>query len=514
MTAPSENTPKLSRRHTLGVLGAGSAAILGGCGGDDEPDDASAEQIDAPDSGAELPEEDITFRWVDSGDQKAVFFEQYFETYNEAHPNIEVQYDPLPWEEIGQVVPLGIQNDNAHDVFQLPLAVTGAQAVREGWVSPLDDVIPNIKEWKSRFPPGALVEGITMFNGKVYSVPIGSNKRYGTHLLFNVEYMEAAGYDPTSAPLTWDEFRDAAKKITEAGRGQYYGLIIGGGQTNRWADIVGNLAQMAGSGTSPWQGANIDWSTGEFVMTTDQHIAAVELLLAMKEDGTIFPDSVSMNAPEARAAVPQGLAGMILQGPWNIPIWQDESPDFNFQIASQPVPNDGTLVPLSQGPGGGNQYWVFAGSKYKEVAGDMFSYFGSDEGQQAWAEIVGVADPPAFPNAFDNVDLDERSQAAVDLFEEQLRLRPDPLVRNPDAAQVMLQWQTVTPDLGQTIQGIFTGELELTKALQDAEDNYNAQLDRAIEAAQQEGVEIDRDNWVFANWDPNADYTEESYGEL
>ena len=114
----------------------------------------------------------------------------------------------------------------------------------------------------------------------------------------------------------------------------------------------------------------------------------------MKDDGSIFPGSMSMNAPQARAMMPQGAAAMILQGPWNIPIWQAENPDFNFNVSSQPLMEPGLMVPLMVRPGGSNQLYVFADAPEanKQIAGDILHYIGTLEGQRAWAGIVGAAD--------------------------------------------------------------------------------------------------------------------------
>ena len=47
---------------------------------------------------------------------------------------------------------------------------------------------------------------------------------------------------------------------------------------------------------------------------------AVELLLQLKSDGSAFPGVMSMNAPQARALMPQGAAGMIFTlAPPNLP---------------------------------------------------------------------------------------------------------------------------------------------------------------------------------------------------
>nr|MBA2276512.1 extracellular solute-binding protein [Chloroflexia bacterium] len=141
--------------------------------------------ITIPEPVAQLPAENLTFRWIDSGDLKALFFEQYFEAYQQAHPNITVQYDPLPWTEISRIVPLGVQNGDAHDVFQIPPEIPTAQAVAEGWVAPLDDIVPNFAAWKEQFPFGSFVDGVHVFNGKTYTFPITSDRRYSTLLLYN-----------------------------------------------------------------------------------------------------------------------------------------------------------------------------------------------------------------------------------------------------------------------------------------------------------------------------------------
>ena len=520
------NQRGLNRREFLrwSAMGTG-AALLAACApasttepAASEPD-ADASAMNVGDSGAELPSEDVSFRWVDSGDQKAVFWNEYFAAYEQAHPNISVEYDALPWNEIAQVVPLGVRNGTAHDIFQIPLSYTPAQAVSEGWVAPVNDLIPNFEEWKAGFPEGVWTPGITDFDGLTYSVPITSNKRYGSHLLYNVDYMQEAGFDPREAPLSWEQFREAARVITENGAGQYYGFILGGNQVNRWGDIVSAFARMAGASSSDqWNsGYGVDYRTGEFPYTNELYVQAIELLFALRDDGSVFPGSLSINAPEARARMPQGAAGMILQGPWNIPIWQAENPDFNFNVSSQPLLN-GQMTPLMVGPGGSNQLYVYADAPdaHKAVAGDILHYMGTLEGQTAWASVVGAADGPIFPDALEDVELSEVALNALQMFVEQVRVGPSPLVRNPDFTQVTLELQPITPNLAETIQGLYTEQINMSieEALQDLQDRSNAELDRAIEAARADGADVSRDDLVFPNWEPTQDYATADYEAL
>jgi multiple sugar transport system substrate-binding protein len=468
--------------------------------------------ITIPAAQTELPTGDVTFRWLDGGGgTRPNFFIPYFKAYKEAHPNITAHYDNLPWPEVQQVVPLGVQNGNAPDVFALPLNISSAQAVREGWIAPLDDVVPNFEEWKAAFPPNTFLNGVSQFDGKTYTFPTESSKRYNL-LLYNLEYLEQSGYDPVASPLTWDEFRDAARKITERGQGQYFGLILGGQQANEFSNFVSNLGRMAGASAGP---DDIDWRTGEYVYASDEYLAAIELLLAIRDDGSIFPGSVNLNAPQARGQFPQGVAGMMLQGTWNIPQWRSEAPDFEFGVASQPVPNDRQPLPLTYRPGGANHYYLYANSPLGAVAGDMFAYIGSPEGHVPWKILVGPAAPPVFADAVKHVEIDPLAAYAFDLYDQQMRASPLPVVRNQDVALVELEFQPITPNYGETIQGIYSGQLDDPKAaMQDLQERSEAELERAIKAAQDKGAQVSRDDWVFPNWDPTRDYTEEDYADL
>ena len=498
----------LTRRRTLQLTtGMAAASVLGyrHVVAKDEPT-----AIAIPDSGADLPDEDVTFSYFNSGDFKGVFFRQYFDAYHEAHPNITVEYQGISGAESGKIIPLGIQNGNAPDCFQALPNVSGAQMVEEGWVRPLDDIVPGFEEWKQNFPETALVKGVNVFDGKLYSLPYVSGKQYGTLLYYNTEYMERAGFDPASAPLTWEAFRDAAKKITEQGQGSAYGFIIGGEQVGRLDQVVSNLAELAGA-----HGGSMDWLTGEYAYTRDEFIAAIELLLAMQDDGSIFPGSISINAPEARAQFPQGAAGMIMQGTWNIPQWIADAPDFDFGVSSTPIAGPADDAHISYGPGPSIPMWVNAATKYPEIAGDIFHYLGSEDGQRAFATLTNGSDRPMLDSAIASAPLDDRVRTAYDLFDTQMRVHPSPSVRNPNIELVFREQKRLSPNLGETVQGLLAGQLSDPRAaMQDLQDRADAELERAIKVVRDSGADVSRDDWVFPNWDPAVDYTNAMYEEL
>lgn len=468
----------------------------------------------APPSINDIPK-GATLRWIDSGDQKAVFFNKFFEDYA-ADRGVTVNYDPLPWNEIARVIPLGVRNGTAPDVFALPRNTSLADAVAQGWLQPFDDFIPNVEEWKAGFPTGSFLSGINVFDGKTYGLPFTSNKRYSTHLLFNRQYMQDAGYDPEGKPLTQSEFRDAAAKITKAGAGRYFGFILGGAQLGRWAATVRDMGRMAGAsagGDSPLD-ADIDLRTGEYVFDSDQYIAAVELLIAMNADGSFFPGLMNLNAPQARAYVPQGAAGMILQGPWNIPGWEGQHPEFDFGVASGIVPDSGPVgkLTISQAGAVPNTMTMSAGSDNGAMVGEIFQYLGTIEGQVAWGNIVGAGDPPIMPEAIAQADFSERSRFILNHFNDAIRVGPNPIVRNAELAKVIGSFTAPEVNFARTVQGLVSGELTGVAAEMKAlKDRYNAALDAAFEKARSDGATVDRSDLVFANWNPDIDFSEADY---
>lgn len=503
---------RFSRRATIKALGAAGATTLGArlhaVTAQGTPAASPVSGFDFPDTGADLPEGQVTFDWSSFGAENAAA-EKLVTAYQEAHPNITLQFQNLPAGDYNQLLGISIQSGDAPDLFRGPNNLTAAEMVASGWVAPLDDAIPAFERWKAAFPPNSFIEGINVFGGQTYSFPFLGDKRYGNLLYYDVELLQRAGFDPLETPLTWDTFREAARKVTEQGSGNTYGYVIGGQEAARWGLTVGNLAAMAGAA-----GQDFNWMTGEYNYTTDPYLAAIELLRAVQSDGSLFPGSLSLNNQEAQDRLPQGVAAMMNIGAPPIAVYQREFPDFTFNVVSQPLPNGSQPMPIPAEILG--VFWfLYVNSDQLAIGGDLLAYLGSAEGQTAWQIASGGQNPMTFPTANDIEQLDERSQRIFDLFQEQMRFVPDPAVRNPDVAQALLEYRPPQPNLGQLVQGIMAGQIaDPGQAMQDLQDRSDQALDAAIEAARQNGAEVSRDDWVFPNWDPTQDYAEEDYAAL
>lgn len=455
------------------------------------------------DYGLDLPTEDVTYRWADHQGVRVPFHQALQAAFMEVHPNIKIEYDSLG-QDLAELLAVGVQSGDAHDVLPSGAGILAPQAVREGWITALDDIIPDFEQWKAAFPESTFMPGINEFDGKVYLMPMYSAKLHRKLMFYNVALMQEAGYDPNEKVLSWDEFRDAAKKVTENGA---YGLANAGGPGSQFVET---LAELSGA-----HGGEFNWQTGEFNYTSDAYKGAIELMLAMNDDGSFLPGMVSMTDTDVRARFPAGQAAMYISGIWNVSIWEQSEPDFEFGVTSAPAQNPDDMYAISIVPGAGEGYMAYAGSELQQVTSALFTFVGSLEGNIALKEISKAVNPVAFQEANEIVEHSENGRRALEINYDQLRFRPAPAIRNQDATQVDMERRPITPNLGEIVNGIFSGQVEdWEAALQDLQDRANAELDRAIKAAQDEGAEVSREDWVFPNWDPREDYSLEMYDDL
>ncbi|WP_175477172.1 ABC transporter substrate-binding protein [Ruania alba] len=462
-------------------------------------------QFEIPDPAGELPTGDVELRVLGTPDSHPAFWAAFGGAYEEKHPNVTIEYEGAPHPRIREILPLAVRNGTAHDMFLMSGGLV-PDAVASGWVRPLDDIIPNFDEWKAQFPEGIFVPGAHLFDGKTYSVPLSTRKLQATFLLSNTSILERAEVELSETP-TWDEFRDAAKKITEVGDGEFYGFALPG---VRMTNNVRRLTQTAGVGGP----GDIDTQTGRHIASSDEYREAVELILAMQADGSLLPGSVSMTAQEAPPRVVTGSVGMIIDGGWMIEGWQNDSPDFEFGVSGPPRPSVDSPPTLARDPQGG--YWVNAETANPEVIGDIYSYMGGLEGQIASAQVKGVTFPSLFPEAREALAAVVTGPRARAMAEhEQVVLPPYVQVRNTDALMVFEELEEPRMRTPQVLEAIMVGDVsDVGQALQDLGDGYDRALDDAIAAATAKGAEISRDEWIFPNFDPTEDYTSADYDAL
>lgn len=438
--------------------------------------------------------ESLVLRIMDSSDSTQERRKVFNEEFMQRHPEIRIEYTMMSGDQMTQTLTTAIKSGDAPDLFALPSGVKLSTAVSEGWYQSMSPYLT--REFIDSFETGSLNEGVTTFDGEIYALPEAANI-VNSLMFYNKDILAEAGLDPENPPETWSDFADACKKITEAGGGQYYGLIESGAAAVRTEIELRSFANLAGA-KSNYYGV-ITVVDGKNPFASEGMKEALKLYAELTKAGSIHPDSINLDAPSARAMFAQGKAGFLIQGSWCIPTWREENPDLNFGVMALPVPDDGAK--------GGNPYigaqpWVGISAKCQHPEAAAL-YLTELFGKEYQGRVVSDG---GFVSCIKGVNEEAMKDDAMleyyNLAMSSGKLCPDPLALNPETANVYAKVKEVTPNLGQIMQGVMAGSISDT----DAElDRYSEAVEKEWESAMSEAG-VEKVKFQFDDWDPVKDY--------
>lgn len=484
---------ELSRRRFLrgsGVLAGGLA--LTACG---TANDRSVE--------GDRNAEDRPLQWWDHFNPLQDLHKQIFAEFQK-QTGVAVEYTPQQTAKMGQALQLAKQSHQLPDVMSnVGLQVPLPALIKDGWFQPIqlsDDAL-------AALPDDALVDGVHKFDGKVYSFPIFSFRQYQPATWFNQDYAKRADLDPESPPETYDEFRAAARAIQGAADGNAHGWILGLGQPPRLAEQINGFAQ---SGGFEGVGGQL-FRTGEFAYHDDAYVNAIEFWLALKADGLLVPGTQSFDDKTTRTRWAAGVAGYYFDGPWCAGVVTQDLAGFADKMGVGPmlVPEKGNPVTGYRGPQGGAFFCSGESKRVKDVSRLLSMLTTPDY----YVGLAGNMDqPPLDASAVKKADVHPTYTKVVGWFQESVFLAPVPVVQQPDIAKVNAEMKPIQPDLGATIQGLFSGDItDVRGALKDLSDRSEKAQKDALAAATGKGAQVELDDWAFPDWQPRKDYTLDMY---
>jgi multiple sugar transport system substrate-binding protein len=237
----------------------------------------------------------IVFWTNDRHDQ--TFMKAQIDEYNQSNAdNIAVDY-VINTENYPQLLELAWQSKQAPDLLVTrPLNL--GKLVGAGYIEPLDSYLS--ADMKDLIGTGNFVEGMDVYNGKLYSLPLyGSTFR----LVYNTDLFKRAGI--AQPPTTLAEMVSDAKKITEAGKADdAYGFAINlKTPSNAWNRSLMPIANLSGFSI-------YDYKAGQFDFTKVKPI--LQAFKQMVDDGSMFPSYQSLDIDPLRSQFAAGKIGMYL----------------------------------------------------------------------------------------------------------------------------------------------------------------------------------------------------------
>lgn len=315
-----------------------SFSLLTACGGESngkdsaKPDSDSEESSEvAIDSGAGEGAEELDM-WV-FVELHGKFYEKMVQEWNKENPDkqIELSVTAYPYDDMHNKLQISLQSGTgAPDLCDIEIGKFPTFLKGEPQLEVLNDAVEPYKDTviQSRLD-------VYSKDGNIYGLPthVGA-----TVMFYNTEILEEADVDYTTIK-TWDDYREAGKKVVEA-----TGKMMGVAETGALWTLPALLAQ---------QGTDYTTDDGAPNLYTEEAIKAVSLVQEMLDEGIIeVCPGGQPDTEEGFGYINEGNVASVLMPMWFMSRFTDYMPDLEGKIAIAPIPVFEEGMPRSVGLGG------------------------------------------------------------------------------------------------------------------------------------------------------------------
>jgi multiple sugar transport system substrate-binding protein len=321
----------------------------------------------------------ITYWDQNAGPERTPYVEQIIQWYHESQNKVQIKYVGVPQSQFFEKINVAIAGDTVPDVSGMQAAWLSGLIARKALLK-LDDAFNAWSEAK-QFDPG-IIEVVRQrdINKGLYLLP---TRVVYQCIWYRIDRFKEAGLAP---PKTWDEFFNAAAKLTDPAKGQYGFSIRGGsGSAGQLQTIL-----FAYSGNKEFFDAG-----GAAALRDPAMVEFLTKFAGMYNKYTAAGD-VNYDYQAMVAAFDSGAANMIHHNIASLGEHQKSLPEGTYGAVFFPKSIKGyyaSAIPNTNG------YSVFSASGNLEEALDFLKFLGSEKAMSYWSEKVGD-----FPPRFDVFD--------------------------------------------------------------------------------------------------------------
>lgn len=387
-------------------------------------------------------------------------FNELIKDFEKEHPGIKIKAQFIPTgDALIQKLITAIQSKNAPDIswlhadFMEDLVTADAIYKMDHFIKgpdgisdeDLNDIYPSLIQYAS-------------WKGTLYSLPMEATN---LALMYNKDMFKAAGLDPEKPPKDWNELREFARKVTldkdRDGRFDQVGMFLpvfpAAGPLNGWM---------------VWQWMPYLWQAGgDFIADDQSHVtynseAGVAALTLWKE---IYNElKLKSFTPDYDVAFAAKHLAMAMDGPWNLPRFNDLLKNLNWGFAPLPAGPEARATIV-----GGEYLAIFKQSKKPNDAWKFVKWMIRPEVQAKWAMKSGY-----LPIRHAVLDVPE--------FQEYLKKNPNfkAFVDQMDVSRAQKPVDygglQITRHIGEAIEKATVGGMDPKKALDESAAKSNQLL--------------------------------------
>jgi multiple sugar transport system substrate-binding protein len=425
------------------VLAAALAAGLAGCGGgDDDGDDAGGTTAA---SGEKVT---ITF-WHGQNQSAGKAINALVDKFNASQDRITVDSQiGAPADGLFEKTTAALAGGKYPDVvYQFGPNI--ANLARSPKALDLTDGVKDPEwNWEDFFP--AARDAVTV-EGRIRAIPALIDSMA---VVYNKKLFRQAGIDPPEAGWTWDDYREIARQLTDAGAGRFgTGWPGVGDEDTTWR--LWPLVWGAGGDVLAEGGAEVGYG-GE------PGLRALDVVNQMaQEDKSVYVDK-TVGSEKMYQVLMSGRMGMVPTGPWQLPDIIDAKLDYGVA----PMPTFGGEEVTISGP---DAWMLFDNGDARSQAAIEFVRWLTQPEQDATWDVEAGSLPLRASTAEqavwqDHVKEIEGLQTFVDVLED-ARVRP-----------TIEAYPQVSEAVGQAVAGVLLGQKSPAEALDGAVSGGNEAL--------------------------------------
>jgi len=353
-----------TRRSAAAVAVSAVLALTATACGDDGSGSAGDKGADGSGKG------EIVF-WDNNGGIRTDVWKEIIADFEKENPDIKVKYVGIAATEYQSKVDTALQGGGLPDVGGVGAAMLAGFAAQNA-LEPLDDRLG--KSSLNGKLNEDMVKSLKAAGGRddtLYSIPTSANNGV---LYYRTDLFKEAGLDE---PTTWDNFYEAADKLTDKGKNEF-GYTIRGGA----GSIAQALDAMYGQ-----SGITSFWDTGNKKTTVNdpKNVAALEKYVGLFKKVTPAAD-LNNDFTKMVAQWDSGTIGMLNH---NLGSYQDHVKALGvdkFRGIPQPVGPGGKRVQVSNPVDG---LGLFKSSKNKDAAWKFIDFATSKAENSKFNEAAG-----------------------------------------------------------------------------------------------------------------------------
>lgn len=301
---------------------------------------ATAASLVACSASAPSGDEKITISfWTHTHPPMIEVFEALIDEYEEANPNITIDYQTIPNGDFNTKMLTSLSNGSGPDIINMDDAAIRGEYLPKGLLAPIDPEAlgaADAAEVASRYVDGALA-GASDEDGTIYGLPSEFN---GSALAINTAHFADAGLDPATTPLeTWDDVSAAAQKLAAAGHPQAFSFLY---LHSLWyAQQYQTLLHQTG-------GVIADGDEG--ALDSPEAIAALQTWadLATGPTAAADPNATSREATTPFQDLATGTQSMAIVYPWAMQQISETNPETYANLQVVPLPQANPSEPTSR----------------------------------------------------------------------------------------------------------------------------------------------------------------------